>query len=147
MQFMWESFDCNISNYYYDTLNEFPRVHFNLVKLKRTNFLQRRKQHCMISLYYVYEEGGSPEGGWVMWIYYYTYFVTEETCSIVAHIHTPQPRRFASADTRTEPDNDILVSSYFKRKHSLWREISFQHRDRRIEREKLVVVLLIIWLA
>jgi hypothetical protein len=43
-----------------------------------------------------------------MWIYYYIYFVTEETCSTVAHIHTPQPRRLASADTRTEPDNDIL---------------------------------------
>jgi hypothetical protein len=64
----------------------------------------------MISLYYVYEEGGSPEGVWVMWIHYYTYFVTEETCSTVAHIHTPLPRHLASADKSTKPDNDISVS-------------------------------------
>jgi hypothetical protein len=65
----------------------------------------------MISLYYVYEEGGSPEGGWVMWIHYYTYFVTEETCSTVAHIHSPKSVLASSA----EPDDGIFVSSSLKR--------------------------------
>ncbi len=73
----------------------------------------------MISLYYVYEEG---EGGWVMWIRYYTYFVTEETCSTVAHIHSPHSVLSSSAYIRPEPDNDILVSSSYKRKTSLWIE-------------------------
>jgi hypothetical protein len=61
---MWESFDCNISKYYYDTLNEFPRVHFNLVKLKGTNFqgAETTLHDCMISVDYVCEEGGEPRG-------------------------------------------------------------------------------------
>ena len=53
----------------------------------------------------------------------------------LSHTYIPHSVLASSADTLTEPDNDSLVSSSYKRKHSLCREISFQHRDRRTKRE------------